>query len=263
MSQFAGQGDAARSMALLWQAPDSQPARTAPGPKPGLSVERIVATAISVADESGTAGVSLRAVADRLGCTAMALYTYVPGKDELVDVMYDRVHAELATEFDPDADWRAAVTAWAEDVWAMYLRHPWVVHVSYARGVLGPHEQTMLETLLRLLRTAGLGVAERRPTASLLLHFVRATARTMIEARAAATTTGVADQEWWRERSATLAEQAPDFAERFPLSTELMRHQPPPPADGVGYVERLTDDAFTGGLGIVLDGIAARLTGNG
>ena len=40
MPVLAGQGDPARSMALLWRTPS---ARTGPGPKPGLSVDAIVA----------------------------------------------------------------------------------------------------------------------------------------------------------------------------------------------------------------------------
>src|SRR5919198_885317 len=63
MPVFAGQGDPARSMALLWRTPS---ARTGPGPKPGLSVDAIVAAAIAVADADGLAGLSMRAGGARI-----------------------------------------------------------------------------------------------------------------------------------------------------------------------------------------------------
>jgi AcrR family transcriptional regulator len=77
-----------------------QEARTAPGPKPALTVDAIVNAAIAVADADAMDGLSLRAVGERLGRTAMALYTYVPTKRELIDLMYDQAHAEMPTEHD-------------------------------------------------------------------------------------------------------------------------------------------------------------------
>ena len=110
------------------------------GPKPGLTVERVVAEAIALADSDGVEAVSMRAVAERLGKSAMALYTYVPGKAEFLDLMLDRVLAELPTGY--DGPWRVAVEAFARDGVAFYQRHPWVLAVSGARAVLGPTSWT-------------------------------------------------------------------------------------------------------------------------
>ena len=63
------------------------------GPKPGLTVERIVQAAIELADAEGLEAASMRRVADELGVGAMSLYRYVPGKTELLDLMLDAVHA--------------------------------------------------------------------------------------------------------------------------------------------------------------------------
>jgi AcrR family transcriptional regulator len=138
-------------MALLWRTTGSGNVRTGPGPKPGLSVDVIVDAAIAVADAEGMAALSMRAVGEWLGRTAMALYTYVPSKSEVVDLMYDRALAELPTDYERGAGWRAAVTSWAEDSWAFYLRHPWVLQVSQVRPVLGPNEYVVLETVMRIL----------------------------------------------------------------------------------------------------------------
>jgi AcrR family transcriptional regulator len=259
MPVFAGKGDPARSMALLWRTPGP---RTGPGPKPGLSVDAIVATAIAVADSDGLAGLSMRAVAERLGVTAMALYTYVPGKDELVDLMYDGAHAELPVAYDLDEGWRAAVTSWATDLLGCYVRHPWVLQVSFARPVLGPNEQAVVEALARILRQAGLPAAVARRVVSLLFSVVRGTAQTVAESRLAAAG-DASEQAWWSSRAVALRQVAPDFAQRFPDSVWLAgagtthRRDDPTP-----YLEREAMAAFADGLTVLLDGIQAAMARN-
>ncbi|MFC7447073.1 TetR/AcrR family transcriptional regulator [Rhodococcus daqingensis] len=261
MSVVAGQGDAARSMALLWRAPVAADPRPAPGPRPALTVDEIVAVAIAVADEAGMAGLSMRAVGARLGRTAMALYTYVPSKSELVDLMYDRAHGELPTDYDLDEGWRPAATSWAQDLWAFYIRHPWTLSVSYARPVLGPGEQAVLEALVRILFEAGLSARVLRRVVGVLFHFVRGSAAAVAESRRAAVATGMSDEQWWSTRSALLQQVAPDFAERFPMlvrlgvaAAEEERHGF---RDG-GRAPQLEDEAlenFAVGLDVVLDGV--------
>jgi AcrR family transcriptional regulator len=255
---FAGQGDARRSMALLWRSTTSQEAR--PGPKPALSVDLVVDGAIAVADADGMAGLSMRAVGERFGRTAMALYTYVPTKAELVDLMYDRALAELPTAYEPGPDWRATVTAWTEDLTAFYLRHPWVLQVSQARPVLGPNEFVVLETLLRTLYRTELPTQVLRGIVSTLFHFVRGSAQTIADARHAAKATGISDEEWWFTRSPLLEEVSPDFAERFPSVLKLESERSAEPADeSVPYMERAARKTFEIGLGVLLDGIEAAM----
>jgi AcrR family transcriptional regulator len=257
---FAGLGDPARSMALLWRTPGP---RTGPGPKPGLSVDAIVAAAITVADTDGLAGLSMRTVAERLGVTAMALYTYVPGKDELVDLMYDGAHAELPAHYDLGKGWRSAVTSWATDLLRCYVRHPWALQVSLARPVLGPDEQAVLEALARVLRQAGLPAAVARRVVSLLFYVVRGTAQVVAESRLAAAADGASEQTWWSGRTAALRQVAPDFARRFPDSVWLAgagaarRRDDPSP-----YLEREAMGAFTVGLTVLLDGIETAMAGD-
>ena len=257
MPIFAGQGDPARSMALLWR---TKGPRTGPGPKPGLSMDAIVAAAIAVADTDGLAGLSMRAVAERLGVTAMALYTYVPGKDELVDLMYDGAYAELPVGYDLGAGWRAAATSWAADLVRCYVRHPWVLQVSFARPVLGPNEQAVVEALARILRQAGLPAAVARRVVSLLFSVVRGTAQTVAESRLAAAAGSASQQAWWSSRAGALRQVAPDFAQRFPDSVWLAGAGPTHRRDDpTPYLEREAMAAFTDGLTVLLDGIQAAM----
>ncbi|MFD4942920.1 TetR/AcrR family transcriptional regulator [Streptomyces sp. NPDC058409] len=271
MVVFAGQGDARRSMSLLWRAEQpAQPRRgPGPGPRPGLSVDAIVTAAIAVADEDGMAALSMRAVGERLGRTAMALYTYVPSKSELLDLMYDAVHAELPTQYTGIDNWRAGLTDWARDTLAFLLRHPWVLQISQARPVLGPHEYAGLDTLVRLLNGTGLDAPLLRRLVGTLSHFVRGCAGTVAEARQAAAVTGESDEEWWFARSALLGEVAPDFADRYPglsaMESESTPQQQPsaPGEEAMPYLEREARETFTVGLDVLLDGIEAAIRRTG
>ncbi|GAB3813224.1 TetR/AcrR family transcriptional regulator [Micromonospora zhanjiangensis] len=259
MVVYAGQGDPRRSMALLWRTGKADDGPT-PGPRPALSVDLIVEAALAVADVEGMAALSMRAVGDRLGRTAMALYTYVPGKAELIDLMYDRVLAELPTDYDLDAGWRAAVTAWAEDFWALCLRHPWLLQVSHARPVLGPNEYVMTETLVRIVHRTGLAGPLLWRVVGTLLNFVRGAAGTVAEARQARAVTGVSDDQWWQARSAMLDEMAPDFADRFPMLTRLAGERAFEMADpDTPYLEQEARETFEVGLALLLDGIETTL----
>ncbi|MER6638750.1 TetR/AcrR family transcriptional regulator [Streptomyces microflavus] len=269
MVVFAGQGDARRSLSLLWRAEVTAPPRVGPGPRPRLSVDAIVAAAVAIADEEGMAALSMRAVGERLGRTAMALYTHVPGKSELLDLMYDAVHAELPSAY-PESesdDWRAPLTAWAGEVLEFYVRHPWVLQVSQARPVLGPHEYANLDTLVRLLGATGLPARTVRRLVGTLFPLVQGSARTVADARRAAGATGSSDEEWWAARAAALTELVPDFAERFPAVVGLEREGAPEPypEDGEGkdlpYPEREARETFRVGLGVLLDGVEAARAG--
>jgi AcrR family transcriptional regulator len=255
MVLFAGQGDAPRTMRLLWGAHADGPK---PGPKAGLTCDDVVAAAIAVADEEGMAALSMRAVGARLGRTAMSLYTYVPGKNELIDLMYDRVMAALPTSYDGSSGWRAAIEAWAADTWRCYLRHPWVLQVSQARPVLGPGGFAALNTVVGILRTTGLAVRELRAVLVLLTDFVRGAAQTVADARQAARATGESDEDWWSARSAALAELAPDFVERFPMVVWIEQSSAAS-AETEPYLQTQVEATFAVALGVLLDGVEARI----
>ncbi|HEX6682028.1 MAG TPA: TetR/AcrR family transcriptional regulator C-terminal domain-containing protein [Candidatus Limnocylindrales bacterium] len=258
MSVFAGHGNPEWSLTMLWREV-SPPGRVAPGPKPALSLDAIVTAAIEIADSAGLGGLSMKAVGERLGRTAMALYTYVPGKNELVDLMYDRVHAELPARYDLRRGWRVAATAWARDLGELYVRHPWLLQISYARPVLGPNEQQVVENAVRILRKSRLAALDVRWAISTLMHYVRGAASTMADARLAGAATGTPDKKWWAARAAKLQEVAPDFSLRFPESAWLAGQSA---AREVGdpetYWSREADRAFVAGLDLILDGIATR-----
>ncbi|WP_053617388.1 TetR/AcrR family transcriptional regulator [Nocardiopsis sp. NRRL B-16309] len=259
---YAGQSDVRRSMALLWRASQAPDERTAPGPKPELSVDLVVDTAIAVADEQGMGALSMKAVGARLGRTAMSLYTYVASKNELVELMYDQAFGELAeaAEQARARPWREAVTDWAQRLWDFYLRHPWTLEVSQARPVLGPNEYRVFESVAAVLEEAGLAPDQIRSTFGSLFTMVRGFVQTAAESRQAAVVTGQPEDEWWYGRSGQLEEVAPDFAARFPVLSRMAEsgafsnEDPNEP-----YLEQEAWETFRFGLEALLDGVAARI----
>ncbi|MEU4178263.1 TetR/AcrR family transcriptional regulator [Streptomyces sp. NPDC026589] len=194
-----GSGDIARSLELLWGTGD-RPSR---GPKPGLSLDRIVTAAIAVADAEGLAAVSMRRLSTELGTGTMSLYRYVPGKAELLDLMLDRVlgqplptDTELPVEA-PPADWRASIDAMARTYLDNLRAHPWLLKINQARTVLGPSALRGLELSLTGLRSMGLRDPELIGVIITVNSFVEGLARTQADAAEAVRQTGLSDQEFW------------------------------------------------------------------
>jgi AcrR family transcriptional regulator len=252
MTEYAGRGDPARSMALLWGT-QKPPTR---GPKPGLQVEKIVEAAIRVADAEGLAALSMRRVAGELGVGTMSLYTYVPGKAELLDVMLDTVLGEVARPDGAAGDWRARLEAYARELWAHYHRHPWVLGVSGARALLGPNETALYEASLAAVADIGLRGREMVHVVTLVAEYVRAAAGRAVEAAQVAQRTGVTDAEWWRDRE-PLLDQVYDPG-RYPTVTRIAQEGAfEQPEGGLDYNLQDAVDSFEFGLARVLDGIEA------
>jgi AcrR family transcriptional regulator len=259
MTEYASRGDPGRTMALLWgRAP--MPSR---GPKQRLAVDDVVVVAVAIADADGLPAVSMRKVAERLGHSAMSLYTYVPGKAELLDLMLDRVLGELPTQYDLAGGWRQAVDQSARDGWALYERHPWMLQISSSRAVLGPHELDAFETQLTLLDGLGLTGVEMARAVGAVAGFVRGAAKSVADARTAEQATGQSDDDWWNARSPLLDELATDvWPERYPTSTRLQAEHAfdqldRAPDDPTPYTVKDALDAFEFGLQRLLDGLEA------
>jgi AcrR family transcriptional regulator len=243
-TEYSGSGDPKRSMELLWGVQE-RPRR---GPRPRLTVEEITFAAIEVADTEGLAALSMRRVAERLGIAAMSLYTYVPGKAELLDLMLDTVSAETARPADVPGGWRGRLEQVARQNWELYRRHPWMVHIAPGRPVLGPNMLAKYDYELGAVEGTGLTDVEMDSVLTLVLGHVAGTARGVVDAAEAERRTGMTDAQWW-EAHAPLLEQVFDAA-RFPTAARV----------GAAAGEALQaaydpEHAFEFGLRRVLDGV--------
>lgn len=191
-AEGGGREAAERAMELLWGV-RREPGR---GPKRGTRIEDIVEAAVGLADEEGLEALSMRRVADRLEVGAMSLYTYVPGKTELVELMVDAMLGEAELP-DGTSGWRAGLEQYARESWGICHRHPWMLQVSSGRGLMGPNQATMLDSVLRSVSGTGLSEQELVYVYLVVEGYVRGAAKTSVEAARLEKDSGISDEQWW------------------------------------------------------------------
>lgn len=146
-----------RGIALAWGVA-ANPQR---GPKREMSVERIVETAVELADAEGIAAVSMAAVAKRLGFTPMSLYRYVSAKDDLLLLMQEEAtgvptHAHRETE-----GWRERLGVLFREQVEVYIRHPWLLSLPISGSPITPNSSQWIEAGLEALEGHALESEER------------------------------------------------------------------------------------------------------
>ena len=242
----SGAGDPDRTLALLWRRPH-EPRR---GPRPTLTVDRVVDTAIELADVDGLSAVTMRRLARMVDVAPMTLYTYVPGKAELLDLMLDAVYARMPLADTTGRSWRERLAAVADENRALCAVHPWVAAVSTGRPPLGPGQVTKYEHELRALDGQGLSDVELDAALAHLLAFVRAHARDAADALTARRESRMDEEQWWAANAPLLAQVLDEAA--YPTAVRV--------GTAAGRAHGGTwsaDHAWAFGLGMLLDGIAA------
>ncbi|WP_404953947.1 TetR/AcrR family transcriptional regulator [Streptomyces sp. 147326] len=239
----SGAGDPVRTLELLWREPRQQAQPGRRGPRQGLSVDAVVRAATALADEEGLAALTMRALAQRLGVTPMTLYTYVPGKAELLDLMLDAAYGHMDRRaVAPGEPWRVRVARVADDNRDLFDRHPWIADLAVTRPPLGPGVIGKYEYELAAFEGIGLTDVEMDAGLTHLLGFVHAHA--LAAADDAAHNSRQSQEDWWAV-SAPLLERVLD-PERYPLAGRVG-------SEVAGYHPE-TIWAF--GLQCVLDGLA-------
>jgi len=122
-----------------------------------LTRQRVLKTAVRLADKDGIESLSMRKLARSLGVEAMSLYNHVANKGDLVDAMFELVMAEV--ELPPDSErWDTAIRAYAIAMHDALIRHPWAGNLAVGLGGGGmprPSRLTQMDWLLRRLREGG------------------------------------------------------------------------------------------------------------
>ncbi len=133
-----------------------QPKRT-PGLRVPLSRERVLRTAIDLADQGGIESLSMRKLGRALGVEAMSLYNHVSNKEDLLDGLADIVIGEIEVPASGD-DWKAAMRRRAISAREMLARHPWAGGVIESRTSTSPTRSRYPEAVVGSLRQAGFSV---------------------------------------------------------------------------------------------------------
>ena len=232
-------------ISTVWDRPEPT-IRPAPTP---LNRERIVRTAIAIADREGLAAVSLRKVGAALDVGAMRLYGYMSTKEELLELMADAVYGEMVAAGPLEAGWREALRTIAHRTWQAVRRHPWFGELLAGRPHHGPNALMYLEASFAALSdTPGfedINVAMRALRA--VNAYIIGAAQRQAGERRAQDASGMRRADW-------LARDAPYMIRmlasgQFPQLSRVVRGNAQPPADVV----------FEDGLNFLLDGIEARI----
>ena len=126
-------------------------------PRLPLSRERVLQTAVTLADRDGVEGVSMRKIAQELGVVPMALYKHVAGKDELLGGMIDVVISQI----DPpatDLGWKAAIRERILSARRALLRHPWASRVMESRTQPTPVVMAYMDSMIGMFIAGGFSI---------------------------------------------------------------------------------------------------------
>lgn len=218
-----------------------------------LTQDRIVRTAVAVADVEGLPAVTMRRLATELAVPVMSLYRYVPSKDDLVFLMADLIFGEAELPAPGQADWRAQIETVLRLQWALARRHPWMPSVmSLTRPMMVPNGMAHTEWTMRVARDAGFDLQTSLQIAMLLAGYLLGVGSSLQMEADAERETGVTSGEWMEAQDEAFSLVNVD--NRFPM-LEAVGNEP-------GFDLSL-DAVFELGLKVILDGIEALQTSRG
>jgi AcrR family transcriptional regulator len=119
-----------------------------------LSRERVLSSAMAIADAGGIGSLTIRSLAAELGVKPMSIYHYVATKDEIIDGIVDLVFGEMDVP-SADGDWRAEMHRRSGSARAVLRRHPWAIPLLQSRTAPGPATLRHLDSVIGCLRGAG------------------------------------------------------------------------------------------------------------
>jgi AcrR family transcriptional regulator len=208
------------------------------GRRTPLSRDKVLRSAMAVADAGGLETLTMRTLGQELGVGPMALYRHVANKDDMVDGIVDLVFDEIGP---PSAgvDWKAAMRERAISVRDALLRHRWAIGLLESRRNPGPANLRHHDAVIGNLRAAGFDMAMAAHAYSLLDAYIYGFALTKMSLPFDSTT--------------DIAEVAQSMLEPFPLNAYpnlaafITEHAMKP---GYDYA-----DEFEYGLDVILDGL--------
>jgi AcrR family transcriptional regulator len=128
-----------------------------------LSKDRVLRTAMEIADSEGIDALSMRRLASELGVEAMSLYYYVKSKEEMLAGIAELALSEIEPPV-PGTDPMASIRAAAISYHDALRRHSWAngIITGAIKGLSGgaaerltPNQMRYMEAELKCLRLAG------------------------------------------------------------------------------------------------------------
>ena len=126
-------------------------------PRSPLTRERVLSTAVALADEGGILSLSMRKLAQALDVVPMALYRHVANKGELLDALVDVVIGEIDPPLE-GADWKTALRARILSARRALLRHPWASRLMESRTTPTPVVLAYMDSMIGMFRAGGFSI---------------------------------------------------------------------------------------------------------
>ncbi|MEU0394946.1 TetR/AcrR family transcriptional regulator [Streptomyces sp. NPDC006208] len=211
-------------------------------PREPLSTERVLRTALALADSGGAEALTMRRLGQELGVEAMSLYKHVANKDAILDGIVDLVVGEISVP-SPEDDWKAAMRRRGISAHEVLLRHPWACRLLMSRPHVGPAMLRYVDSTLGSLREAGFSIEQAdRAWSAMDSHIYGFTLQRL---------NFPFEVEQFPEAAATHLPQLPPG--RYPHLTEMAVH----------VMEGTYDGApdFVFGLDLILDGLERMVAG--
>ena len=205
-----------------------------------LSRERVLQTALQLADQGGIESMSMRRLGQELGVEAMALYYHFRNKEEVIDGIVDLVFGEIEVPAAGE-DWRSAMRGRAIAVRDTLLRHRWAIGLMESRRNPGSANLRHHDAVIGSLRAGGFDMAGAAHAYSVLDSYIYGFALTKMNLPFESTT--------------DIADVAQEMLDPFPegeypnLAAFITEHAMQP---GYDYA-----DEFEYGLDLILDGLEA------
>jgi AcrR family transcriptional regulator len=136
-----------------------------------LTRDRVLRSAIQLADQGGIEALSMRKLGQALGVEAMALYYHFANKERVLDGIVDLVFGEIDLP-QVGADWKTAMRRRAISVRDALLRHRWAIGLMESRTNPGPANLRHHDAVIGCLRAAGFDMAMAAHAYSLLDAYI-------------------------------------------------------------------------------------------
>jgi AcrR family transcriptional regulator len=137
-----------------------------------LTREQIVQAALDLLDAGGLEGLSMRALGERLGSAATAVYWHVGSKENLITLAGDRAWNEVPLPDWETLGWREAGRQMAVGLYAMVTRHPWLIQAFGTFLIVGPGKASRDDHGLAIFEAAGFTTGQADQAAAIVFSYV-------------------------------------------------------------------------------------------
>lgn len=223
---------------LPWGPPASE---AHPGGREPLTRDQIVDAAMRLANTDGLEGLSMRRLGQELGAGATSVYWHIKNKDQLEDLMVDRLIGEVMAELRETNGWRDGLAEVARVMRRVLIRHRNIAPLLGERPTVGPSALDAAERVMGILRDGGFDTRTTSMASGALINYASGFA--LFESRASGSGTDP-------EQAAADAEAVMEYFRSLPEDRY-------PNLLAVAGISITEDEQFEYGLQRLLDGFAA------